>query len=179
MDDWAQRARRHSSAANAALTSTERLLHALVRRLRQLGGAGAVAVLPLAGLFGRDGFDEGDLVLTVLLLVPAAVLLLFAQGVGEVASFPERVRRVPGEGQERAVELARLGGELRGARLRRLPVVLWRLRGTIGSVRGIAGIALPLRVFTPWFLTAAALSAFACVGLVCAGAVALVVLALG
>jgi hypothetical protein len=38
----------------------------------------------------------------------------------------------------------------------------WRLRGAFGSVRDVAGVAVPLRVFTPAFLSLAALSALLC-----------------
>jgi hypothetical protein len=42
-------------------------------------------------------------------------------------------------------------------------VLLWRLRGAFGSVRDVAGVAVPLRVFTPGFLGLAAISALLCV----------------
>jgi hypothetical protein len=165
--------------AAAPLAALERGLRGAVRRLRRLALAALAADVPLAALLARGGLDALDVVVAAVLLAPPAVLLFFAQGLGELARVPERLRRVPAEGRERALELARLGSELRGARLRRLPLVLWRLRGAIGSVRDVAGIALPLRVLTPGFLGAAAVAALACAGLVAAGAVALVVLAAG
>lgn len=161
------------------LATVERLLRGLVRVLRRLALAAALAVLPIALLLARDGFGGFDVLVTVLLLVPAAVVLLFAQGVLEIVSLPERLRRIPGEGQERLGEVARLAGELRGARLRRAPLALWRLRGAIGSLRDVTGIALPLRVLTPAFLGFAAVAAAACALIALAGLIAVLVLAAG
>jgi hypothetical protein len=163
-------------AASGHVATLERVLRGLVRRLRKLAVVAAAAVVPIALLLRRDGFETLDGVLVALLLAPVGIVLFFAQGLLELAGLPDRLRRIPGEGQERAGELARLGGELRGARLRRMPLLLWRLRGTIGSMRDLAGIALPLRVLTPGFLGAAALSAFLCAVVAGGGLVALLVL---
>ena len=163
----------------ARFATLERLVRALVRQLRRLAVAAAVAVIPIALLLARGGFEAADAVVTILLLVPAAFVLFFAQGLAELVSLPDRLRRIPGEGQERLAELARIGGEMRRTRLRRAPIVLWRLRGAIGSVRDVAGIALPLRVLTPAFLGGAALAAAVCLVLVLIGVVALFVLAQG
>lgn len=165
--------------AAGRFATLERLIRALVRQLRRLAVAAAVAVIPIALLLAREGLDPAEIVLTVVLLVPAAVVLFFAQGLVELVSLPDRLRRVPGEGQERLAELARLGGEMRSTRLRKAPIMLWRLRGAIGSVRDVAGIALPLRVLTPAFLGGAALAAAVCVVLVGVGLIAFVVLAAG
>jgi hypothetical protein len=165
--------------AGAPVAALERILRGLVRQLRRLALAALVATIPLAALLARGGFDGLDVLVAAILLAAPAILLFFAQGLNELARFPERLRRAPAEGQERALELARVGSELRGARLRRLPIVLWRLRSAIGSVREVAGIALPLKVLTPGSLGVAAVAGFACVGIVVAGVVALVVLATG
>jgi hypothetical protein len=167
--------------ADAAVTVTalERILRGLVRQLRRLAVAAVVADVPLVALMARDGFDALDAIVAAILLAAPAILFFFAQSLNELAEVPDRLRRAPTEGQERAVELARLGSELRGLRLRRLPIILWRLRGTVGSVRGVAGIALTVRSLTPGFLGLAAIAGFACVGIVVAGAIALVVLATG
>jgi hypothetical protein len=164
-------------AAAGHVATLERVLRGVVRQLRRLALVAAAGVVPVALLLRRDGFEAVDGVLLALLLVPAAVVLFFAQGLLELAGLPDRLRRIPGEGQERAGELARLGRELRGVRARRLPLLLWRLRGTIGGVRDLAGIALPLRVLTPGFLGAAALCAFLCALIALGGLVALLVLA--
>ena len=60
-----------------------------------------------------------------------------------------------------------------------IALLLWRLRGPVGTFRDVAGTALTFRVFTPGFLGATAVAAFACLVLVGVGLVALVVLALG
>jgi hypothetical protein len=166
-------------AAAGHVATLERVVRALVRQLRRLALFAAAAVIPIALLLRRDGFEALEGAFALLLLVPPAVVLFFAQGLRELAGLPDRLRRIPGEGQERAGELARLGGELRGARMRRMPLLLWRLRGTIGSVRDLAGIALPLRVLTPGFLGVAALSALLCAVIALGGLAALLVLAAG
>jgi hypothetical protein len=86
---------------------------------------------------------------------------------------------MPAEGQERVTELTRVAGDARTARLRNLPLLIWRLRGSIGSVRDLAGIALPLRVVMPGFLGLAALSALVCLVIACSGVIALLVLLVG
>lgn len=150
-----------------------------VALLRQLALLGALGVAAVALLLRRDGFEALDGVLVAVLLAPPAILLFFAQGLRELLALPERLRKLPGEGQERFTELTRLAGAARTTSARGLPLLLWRLRGSIGSVRDLAGIALPLRVLTPAFLGVSALAALLCLGLIGAGLVALVVLALG
>lgn len=145
-----------------------------VRRVAVVGLAGAAAI---AAVLARGGFSVGDVVLTLLLLAPPAILLFFAQGVRELIGLPDRFRRMPGEGQERLAELTRIAGEARTTRARGVPLLLWRLRGSVGSLRDVAGFALPLRVFTPGFLGLAALSIFLCVFIAAAGVIALLVLA--
>ena len=130
----------------------------------------------VAALLARGKFSAGDVVITVLLLAPPAILLFFAQGLREVLALPERLRKLPGEGQERLAELTRIAGDARTTRARGIPLLLWRLRGSVGSLRDVAGLALPLRVFTPGFLGLTALAALFCVVLAGAGVVALVVL---
>ncbi|HUH14689.1 MAG TPA: hypothetical protein VML35_02270 [Gaiellaceae bacterium] len=147
-----------------------------VRRLALLGAGGAVAI---GLLLARGGVSTADVAVTLLLLVPPAILLFFAQGVRELAALPERLRKVPGEGQERLAELTRIAGDARTARARGLPLLAWRLRGTLGSFRDVAGVALPLRVLTPGFLGVTALSALLCVVLAGAGLIALLLLASG
>lgn len=156
-----------------ALTGFLRRVGAFLRRVALAGALGAAAVL---AHYFDDEVTPGDVVLAVVLLAPAAVVLLFAQGLREVAALPERLRRIPGEGQERLAELTRLAGEARSTRTRGLPLLLWRLRGSVGSVRDLAGIAFPLRVFTPWFLGLAAIATLLCLVLAGAGVIALVLL---
>lgn len=171
--------------ARITLTTTQRasfagLLQKLVRLVRRLALVGAAAVALIAALlWSDDGFDGEDAVLTLLLLAPPAILFFFAQGLGELAALPERLRRMPGEGGERLAELTRVAGRARETRLVGLPLLLWRLRGTFGSVRDVAGIALPLRVLTPGFLGLAAISALLCVLLASVAVIALLVTAIG
>ncbi len=166
--------------STAQLAVLERTVRNIVRAVRRLAFAAVVGVVLIALLVAReDGFDAVDAVVTLLLLAPPAILLVFTRGVLELVSLPGRLQRIPGEGQERLAELARLGGEARTARPRNAPFLLWRLRGSIGSLRDVAGVALPFRVLTPGFLGLTAFAALACVVLVGIGLIALIVLAAG
>ena len=166
--------------ATDQLSALERVVRGLVRLIRRLALAAAVAVVPIALLLGReDGFNGLDALVTILLIAPVAIVLFFAQGVLELVSLPDRLRKIPGEGQERVSELARIAGEARTAKVRNAPFLLWRLRGTVGSLRDVAGIALPLRVLTPGFVGLTALAALACIAVVGAGLIALILLAAG
>lgn len=166
--------------AATQLSTLERVVRRIVRAVRRLAVVAALGVVPIALLLRRDdGFNGLDALVTILLLLPPAIVLFFAQGVLEIVSLPERVRRIPGEGQERLAELARLAGDARTVRMRNAPLLLWRLRGAIGSLRDVAGIALPLRVLTPGFLGLSALASLLCVALAGAGLIALLVLAAG
>ncbi len=151
-------------------------MRGLVRILRRLTLAAVIGVALLAAVLARGGFSAADAVITVLLLVPPAILIFFAQGLAELIALPERLRRLPGEGAQRLEELTRLAGEARTIRLPGLPFLLWRLRGTLGSFRDLAGIALPLRVLAPPFLGLTAIAALLCVVLAGAGVIALLVL---
>jgi hypothetical protein len=162
------------------LAAVERTVRSFIRAVRRLALAAAAVALLIALLLRRDdGFDGADAVLTLLLLTPSAIVFFFTRGVLELVSLPRRLQRVPGESQEQIAELARIAGDARAAKARNAPFLLWRLRGATGSLRDVAGIAFSYRVFTPAFLTAAALSALACVAIVGAGLIALIVVVLG
>lgn len=165
------------AAAVDQVQALERVLRGIAKQLRRLVLVSVAAVVAIGVQLGRDGFEALDAVVVAILLAAPGLVFFFAQGLLELAGFPGRVRRLPGEGQERASELARLGRELRGTRLRRLPLVLWRLRGAIGSARDVAGIALPLRVLTPGSLALTAGALLACGVIVLIGLIALVALA--
>ena len=164
----------------AQLAAVDRTVRNLVRTARQLALAAAASVLLIALLLWRDhGFDGADAVLTALLLTPSAIVFFFTRAVMELVSLPGRLQRVPGESQEQVAEFARTAANARTARARNLPLLLWRLRGPVGTFRDVAGAALTFRAFTPVFLGATAIAAFACLVLVGVGLVALIVLALG
>lgn len=164
------------TVSTTQLSALVGFLRRIVRFLRRLAFAAVAGVAAIALLLARGEFSTEDAVITLLLLAPPAILLFFAQGLREVLALPERLRKVPGEGQERLAELTRIAGEARTTRARGLPLLLWRLRGSLGSLRDVAGLALPLRVFTPGYLGLSALSAVACFVLAGAGAIALLVL---
>jgi hypothetical protein len=165
--------------STAQLAGFGAVIRGFVRFARRLSLVALGATVALVVLLQRDGYTVGEAVLTVLFLAPPAILLFFAQGVQALLSLPDRLRRMPGEGEERLAELTRLAGQARTTRARGLPLLLWRLRGAFGSVRDVAGVALPLRVFTPGFLTVAAVSAVLCVVLPAVVLVALLVVAFG
>ena len=162
-----------STTQLGALGGIVRRIVRFVRRLAFFAIAGLAAVV---ALLARGEFSTGDAVITLLLLAPPAILLFFAQGLREVLALPERLRKVPGEGQARLAELNRIAGQARTTRARGVPLLLWRLRGSLGSLRDVAGLALPLRIFTPGFLGLTAIAMLLCVVLVGAGVVALLVL---
>lgn len=151
----------------------------IVRFLRRLAFVAIAGVAAVAAVLARGGLSAGDAVLALVLLAAPAILLFFAQGVREVLALPERLRKIPGEGQDRLAELTRIAGDARTTRARGIPQLLWRLRGSVGSLRDVAGFALPLRVFTPGFLGLAALAGLFCLVLAGVGLIALVVLVTG
>jgi hypothetical protein len=144
-------------------------------RTYALATVGAVAAIALA--FARDGFDELDAVVVLVLLVPPALLLLFVLGLYEVARLPDRLRRMPNQGAAQLAELTALAGDARRSGFRRAPSLLWRLRGVVGSSRDLVGFALPLRVFAPPFLAATGVAALLSLLILGGGLVALLVLA--
>ncbi len=162
-----------STAQLSALSGGVRWIVRFLQRLAFVATAGVAAV---AALLARGEFTAGDAVITILLLAAPAIILFFAQGLREVLALPERLRKIPGEGQDRLAELGRVAGSARTTRTRGVPLLLWRLRGSLGSLRDVAGLALPLRVFTPGFLWLTALAALFCVVLAGAGLVTLLVL---
>jgi hypothetical protein len=148
----------------------------LVRFLHRLAFVAVAGVAAIAVLLARGDFSTADAVVIVLLLAPPAIVLFFTQGLRELLGLPERLRKMPGEGQDRLAELTRIAGEARTTRTRGVPLLLWRLRGSLGSLRDVAGLALPLRVFTPGFLGLTAIAMLFCLVLAGAGVVALIVL---
>jgi hypothetical protein len=164
------------TVSTAQLSALGRVVRRIIRFLRRLAFVAIAGVAAIAVLLARGEFSTGDAVITVLLLAPPAILLFFAQGLREVLGLPERLRKVPGEGQERLAELTRIAGDARTTRARGVPMLLWRLRGSLGSLRDVAGLALPLRVFTPGFLGLTAIAMLICFVLAGAGVVAVLVL---
>jgi hypothetical protein len=113
-------------------------------------GLGAAAVLAVA-LF-REGLPDGDAevagtgVALAFALAPPLVLVALLLALREVVALPTRLRAIPGEGREHAVELGRLAREARSAERpgRRFPVLLWRLGRTLGSGREVLMPWVPL-----------------------------------
>ena len=154
-------------------------IRGLVRFLHGLAFAAVLGVAAIASVLGRGGFETADVVVAIVLLGPPGILLLFAAGLREVLRLPERLRRLPSEGAEQISELTRIAGAARTGGWRGAPSLLWRLRSVVGSSRDLVGFALPLRVLTPGFLGLTALAGSFCLILVGAGAIALIVLAVG
>lgn len=165
------------TVSTTQLSALAGFLRGFVRLIRRLAFGGLIGVALVAAVLLRGGFSAADAIVTALLLAPPAIVLVFAQGVAELIALPGRLQRMPGEGAQRLEELTRLAGQARTTRLRGVPSMLWRLRATLGSLRDVAGVALPLRVFAPPFLGLTAISALLCVVLMGAGLIALVLLA--
>jgi len=164
------------TVSTTQLSALGGVIRRIIRFIRRLALVAIAGVAAIAILLARGEFSAGDAVIAILLLAPSAILLFFAQGLREVLALPDRLRRMPGEGQDRLAELTRIAGDARTTRARGVPLLLWRLRGSVGSLRDVAGLALPLRVFTPGFLGLTALAALFCFVLAGAGIVALLVL---
>jgi hypothetical protein len=137
------------------------------RAVRVLGlVAGAAAAVVALFLF-RDGApgDAGGWALVLLAIglaaAPAVVLFVLAAALASLAGLPARVRATPGDARGRAAELRELSEAIRAARgagVRRLPILLWRLTRVAGGARELLGPhagALPL-VSVPFLLLAAA-----------------------
>jgi hypothetical protein len=152
-------------------------VRAIVRFVRRVAFAGLLGAAAITALLARGGFSTFDGIVTILLFAPPAILLLFAQGIRELLGLPERLKRIPHEGQERVSELTRLAGQARTTSVRGMPLLLWRLRGSVGSLRDVAAVAVPLRVLTPGFFGLTLLAALVCVALAGVGLIALAVLA--
>jgi hypothetical protein len=167
------------TVSTTQLSALAGLLRGFVRFVRRLAFAALIGVALLAAVLARGGFSVGDAVLTAILLAPPAIVLFFAQGVAELIALPDRLRRMPGEGGQRLQQLTELAGRARTTRLRGMPLLLWRLRGTVGSLRDVAGMALPLRVLAPPFLGLTAVAMLLCAALTGVGVIALIVLAAG
>jgi hypothetical protein len=168
------------TVSTAQLAALEQTVLGFVRVLRRLALAAAAVVLLLVVVFRRDGgLDGGDVVLTLLLLTPSAIVLFFTRGVLELVTLPGRLQQVPGESQERLAELTQIAGDPGVSKVRSAPFLLWRLRGPAGTLRDVAGVAVTIRSFTPAFLAAAAISAFACIAIIGIGLIALIVAAVG
>lgn len=117
--------------------------------------AGGAALVVVIFLF-RDGppDDGGAWVAALLVLAlvswPAVVLFLLSAALRSLAEVPARVRTTPAEARERAVELRALAERVqavRGARLRRLPYLLFRFGRVAAGARELLAPharALPL-----------------------------------
>jgi hypothetical protein len=170
---------RSSTRIEGSVEGLLRVVRGFVKLIRGLAFVTVVAVAAIAAIIARDGLDAAEIVVTLVLLAPPAILLFFTAGLDELARLPERFRRMPGQGAENLAELRVIAGAMRNARARRAPAVLWRLRRVVGSSRDLVGFTLPLRVFTPGFLGLTAVAALFCLILIGAGSIALIVLALG
>ena len=168
-----------ASIQGGGLEGLAAFVRAVAAFLRACAFAAVLGVAAIASVLARDGFETVDVVVTLVLLAPPAILLFFTAGLREVLRLPERLRRMPSQGSEQLSELGRIAGAARGSGLRRAPLLLWRLRSVVGSTRDLVGFALPLRVFTPGFLGLTAFAALFSLILIGAGVIALIVLALG
>ena len=155
-----------------------------VRRLALVAGASAVVVAIFVFRDGKPEETSGWLaVVLVLALVawPAIVLFVLSGALGALAELPERVRSTPAEARQRTEELRALAERIRtvrGSRLTRLPVLLWRFARVAGGSRELLGPhvgALPL-VSVP-FLVLSGAAILATFILAAAALVLLVILA--
>ena len=157
------------------------------RGVRWLAWAATAAALVVALFLFRDGAPEdggGWLATAVALALvawPAVVLFILSGALRSLAELPERVRTTPAAARSRAEELRVLAERIRavrGSRLVRLPLLLFRFARVAGGSRELLGPhvgALPL-VSVP-FLVLSAAAIVATFVLVPAALVLLVILA--
>lgn len=135
-----------------------------------LGGAGAAVVL---GLLIAEPVGSGDggrwlvaAVVTVILLLPVGVLLVFDRALRDLRELPARLRELPDLAIAQRDELARLVGEARGDASRRPGAAiraLWSLGRALIPVRDLLlGVVPSARLLLPPFGLLAMLSVVAC-----------------
>ncbi len=124
-------------------------MRGVIGKVRGVGIVSAVAAVVLwAVLFGGVVWPLSVRTVAALLalgvlLVPAGGTLLAVLTLNEVLDLPNRLRALPGQVRDSAVDAAegtadvvRPGGPKRSRRLFGLFGVLWRLRGVMGDSRG-------------------------------------------
>jgi hypothetical protein len=163
--------------AKLQLGAFRRVVLLVVRAFVVLALAAGAGVGLLLLALSRDGVDAADVVVAVVLLAAPAVVLVFAAGIRQLVGLPERVLRMPQRGAEHVEEVARLAADAHNARLRRAPLLAWRLRNLVGATRDLVGIAVPLRIFAPPFLWLTFFAVVGCLFLVGVGLISLLVLA--
>jgi hypothetical protein len=147
-----------------------------------LGAAAAIALVVLVRWTPGDGEDwAGLVVLSVLLAVPAAVLLAFSFVLGEVVELPERLRGYPGTTREHVAELSAIAQDAQRRERpawRRLPGSTWRLATLVRSARDLLAPHAPLLpLFSVPFLVTTLVSALLVPVVVVAALVVLLVAA--
>jgi len=164
-----------------------RVVGGAARAVRWLAIAAGASALVVPLFLFRDGApDDGGGWLAVALALalvawPAVVLFVLTNALRALAELPERVRSTPAEARSRAEELRMLAERIRairGSRLARLPLLLFRFARVAGGSRELLGphvAALPL-VSIP-FLGLAAAAIVATLVLVPAALVLLLLLA--
>jgi hypothetical protein len=137
------------------------------RVVRWLALAAAGSALVVALFLFRDGApdDGGDWLAAAIALAlvawPAFVLFILSGALRALAELPDRVRATPAEARSRAEELRVLAERIRavrGSRLVRLPLLLFRFARVAGGSRELLGPhvgALPL-VSVPFLVLSAA-----------------------
>jgi hypothetical protein len=124
-----------------------------------LGAAAAIALIVLVRWTPGDGEAWAGLaVLSVLLAVPAGVLIGFSFVLGEVVELPDKLRSYPGLTREHAAELRAIAENAKARERpawRRLPGSTWRLATLVRSARELLAPHAPLLpLLNVWFLLA-------------------------
>jgi hypothetical protein len=113
-----------------------------------LGAALAIALVVLVRWTPGDAEDwAGFAVLSVLLAMPAAILLAFSFVLGEVVELPDKLRSYPGTTREHVAELRAIAHDAQERdrpAWRRLPGSTWRLATLVRSGRDLLAPHAPL-----------------------------------
>jgi hypothetical protein len=138
------------------------LVLTLARAVRALALFATAAALVIAVLLYRDGASGDDVLAVLLAIAPPIMLWVLWTALRELAGLPERLRRLPETARGHGDDMRRLAEDLRtpGRRLVGVPLALWRLREVSELVRPHAAV---LPFLSTWFLTLAAIAAFAAV----------------
>jgi hypothetical protein len=118
--------------------------------VRNLALVSAASALVVVLYVLRDGDWPAALLVAALVSWPAVVLLMLAGALGALAEIPARVRETPAQARERGLELRALAERVQaahGARLRALPIALYRFGRVAAASRELLGPhagALPL-----------------------------------
>ena len=125
------------------LAVLERTVRNLVRAVRRLAASVVGVFLIALQLWREDGFDGAEAFVTLLLLAPAAIVFFSRAASSSSSRCPAGCSGCRAKDRSGSPSWPGSPAKPAGARPRNAPVLLWRLRRSVGSLRDVAGIAFP------------------------------------